>query len=178
MIDKTEQVPARVAVIGCGYWGKNLVRNFSDLGVLAAVCDDDPERVRQFVEQYKVGACTVDEVMRDSTIDAIAIATPAVTHSAIAGQALAAGKHVFVEKPLALDVDAAVELNELSIKQGQVLMVGHLLQYHPAFFTFCRTWLRGANWAVCAISILTGLTWAKSGARRTYYGASRPMTFP
>ena len=129
----TGQTPARVAVIGCGYWGRNLVRNFSDLGALAAVCDTDPEPARQFGEQYRVATPAFEEVLRDSGIDAVAIATPAVTHSDFARQALAAGKHVFVEKPVALNVDAAGELNTLARQQGRVLMVGHLLQYHPAF---------------------------------------------
>ena len=129
----TEQTTARVAVIGCGYWGRNLVRNFSDLGALAAVCDSDPELARQFGGQYRVGTPAFEEVLGDPGIDAVAIATPAVTHSAFARQALAAGKHVFVEKPVALDVDAAEALNTMAQQQGRVLMVGHLLQYHPAF---------------------------------------------
>ena len=122
-----------MAVIGCGYWGRNLVRNFSDLGALAAVCDSDPELARQFGGQYRVGTPAFEEVLRDPGLDAVAIATPAVTHSAFARQALAAGKHVFVEKPVALDVDAAEALNTMAQQQGRVLMVGHLLQYHPAF---------------------------------------------
>ena len=129
----TQQVSPRIAVIGCGYWGKNLVRNFAELGVLAAVCDENPERAQQFGHQYNVSTCTLEEALSATTIDAVAIATPAVTHSAVAKQALLAGKHVFVEKPVALDVNAAEELNELSKKQQRVLMVGHLLQYHPAF---------------------------------------------
>lgn len=139
----TEQPSARVAVIGCGYWGKNLVRNFSDLGVLAAVCDADPERAQQFGSRYDIRTSAFREILRDEAIDAIAIATPAVTHSDFARQALAAGKHVFVEKPVALDVDSAVELNELSQKQGRVLMVGHLLQYHPAFVRLKELVVRG-----------------------------------
>ena len=122
-----------MAVIGCGYWGRNLVRNFSDLGALAAVCDADPELARQFGGQYQVATPAFEEVLRDPGIDAVAIATPAVTHSSFARQALAAGKHVFVEKPIALNVDAAEELNTLAKQQGRVLMVGHLLQYHPVF---------------------------------------------
>ncbi len=129
----TEQALARVAVIGCGYWGRNLVRNFSDLGALAAVCDEDAELARQFGAKYGVSTPVFEQVIRDSAIDAVAIATPAATHAAVAEQALMAGKHVFVEKPLALDVGAAEGLNALSKKAGRVLMVGHLLQYHPAF---------------------------------------------
>ena len=133
MTDMTAQAPSRVAVIGCGYWGRNLVRNFSDLGALAAVCDTDPEQARQFGSRYAVETPGFEDVLLDSAIGAVAIATPAATHSAMAMRALAAGKHVFVEKPVALDVAAATELNELAKREGRVLMVGHLLQYHPAF---------------------------------------------
>ena len=129
----TEPTTAQVAVIGCGYWGRNLLRNFSDLGALAAVCDADTELARQFGAQYRVATPAFEEVLRDPGIDAVAIATPAVTHSSFARQALAAGKHVFVEKPVALDVDAAEALNTMAKQQERVLMVGHLLQYHPAF---------------------------------------------
>lgn len=122
-----------MAVIGCGYLGKNLVRNFSDLGALAAVCDTDPERAKRIAAQYTVYPRTFEEVIRDQAIDAVAIATPAETHSAITEKALLAGKHVFVEKPIALDVGTAEDLNRLSRKQARVLMVGHVLQYHPAF---------------------------------------------
>ncbi len=134
MMDSTEQAP-RVAVIGCGYWGRNLVRNFSDLGALAAVCDTDPELAQQFGAQYRVGAKAFEEILSDSGIGAVAIATPAVTHADFTGQALAAGKHVFVEKPIALNVGAAEDLNTLAKQNGRLLMVGHLLQYHPAFIT-------------------------------------------
>ena len=122
-----------MAVIGCGYWGRNLVRVFSDLGALAAVSDADPEAVRRFGAQYRVATPAFEEILHDSGIDAVAIATPAVTHADFAGQALAAGKHVFVEKPVALNVGAAEELNALAQQHNRVLMVGHLLHYHPAF---------------------------------------------
>ena len=129
----TEQAPVQVAVIGCGYWGRNLVRNFSDLGVLAAVCDEDPARARRLSDRYKVRTSTVEDVLGDADIGAVAIATPAETHAAITEEALLAGKHVFVEKPVALDVGTAEKLKRLSKQQARVLMVGHVLQYHPAF---------------------------------------------
>ena len=113
-----EQALPRIAVIGCGYWGKNLVRNFSDLGVLAAVCDENPERARQFGGQYNVSTHTFEEVIRDTNIDAVAIATPAETHSAITKKALLAGKHVFVEKPIAMDVGTAEDLNQVVEETG------------------------------------------------------------
>ena len=128
-----QQALPRVAVIGCGYWGNNLVRNFSDLGVLAAVCDENPAQARRLSGQYKVRTYTVEDVLGDTDIDAVAIATPAETHSAITEKALLAGKHVFVEKPVALDVGAAEKLKRLSKQRARVLMVGHVLQYHPAF---------------------------------------------
>ena len=129
----TARVSARVAVIGCGYWGRNLVRVFSELGALAAVCDADPELARRFGAQYRVATAEFEEVLQDPAIGALAIATPAVTHADFAGRTLAAGKHVFVEKPLALNVVAAEAVNTLAKRQGRVLMVGHLLQYHPVF---------------------------------------------
>ena len=129
----TEQARAQVAVIGCGYRGSNLVCNFSDLGVLAAVCDENPAQARRLSGRYKVRTYTVEDVLGDTDIDAVAIATPAETHSAITEKALLAGKHVFVEKPVALDVGAAEKLKRLSKQQARVLMVGHVLQYHPAF---------------------------------------------
>ncbi|MDE0284307.1 MAG: Gfo/Idh/MocA family oxidoreductase, partial [Gammaproteobacteria bacterium] len=79
----TEQTRAQVAVIGCGYWGSNLVRNFSDLGVLAAICDKNPDQARRLSGQYQVRTYTVEDVLGDTNIDAVAIATPAETHSAI-----------------------------------------------------------------------------------------------
>ena len=132
-MSKQQQKPVRVAVIGCGYWGRNLVRNFSDLGALSAVCDTDAELARKFGRQYNVRAVTLEDALQDAAIDALAIATPAVTHSGIAKKALSAGKHVFVEKPVALNVAAAEALNSLAKQQDKVLMVGHLLQYHPVF---------------------------------------------
>ena len=132
-MNRQQQNPTRIAVIGCGYWGRNLVRNFSDLGALAAVCDIEAELVQKFGRQYQVDTPTFDEVLRDSSIDAVAIATPAVTHSSFAEQALVVGKHVFVEKPVALNIAAGEALNSLAKRQDKVLMVGHLLQYHPVF---------------------------------------------
>src|SRR5437667_8588327 len=123
-----------VAVVGAGYWGKNLVRNFHDLGVLSVVCDanrsveagcrHDYENVR-FCQEY-------DAVLTAPSIDAVALATPAVTHFEMAKAALEAGKDVFVEKPLAIDVKHGEQLVALSAARGRILMVGHILRYHPA----------------------------------------------
>ncbi len=125
----------RIAVIGVGYWGRNLVRNFSVLGVLAGVCEPE-ESVRAMVrETYPDVAVHVQPgaLFADTEIGGVVIATPAEMHGALTRQALEAGKHVFVEKPLCLDVDEATELKKLADEKGLVLMVGHLLLYHPAF---------------------------------------------
>jgi UDP-2-acetamido-3-amino-2,3-dideoxy-glucuronate N-acetyltransferase len=123
-----------VAVVGSGYWGKNLVRNFNELGALHTVCDSNPETLRCFQEKYpdKNFQTSIQAVLLNSDIDAIVIATPAETHFDLAKSALQAGKHVFVEKPLALIVREAQILKQLAIRENLKLMVGHILLYHPA----------------------------------------------
>ena len=127
----------RVAVLGTGYWGKNILRNLNDLGSLAAFCDTNPHVRAEFVTQYPKAEAyaSPEEILADPTIEAVAIATPAATHGEMAKSALLAGKHVFVEKPLCLDYDEALELNRLADDRDLVLMVGHLLLYHPAFLS-------------------------------------------
>jgi UDP-2-acetamido-3-amino-2,3-dideoxy-glucuronate N-acetyltransferase len=129
---KSSNPPQRNAVIGCGYWGKNLIRNFANLGALSAVSDINPESAAKYASEYGVEALSFDQVL-DSNIPSLVIATPAELHYKLARQGLEAGKHVFVEKPLALAAREAEELCQLAEHKGQVLMVGHLLQYHPAF---------------------------------------------
>ena len=125
----------RVAVVGVGYWGRNLLRNFDALGALAAFCDLREEARAEFASLYPDARpySGLDDLLGDDTIDAVAIATPAATHAELAGRALAAGKHVFVEKPLALDLAEGRALGEQADRAGLTLMVGHLLLYHPAF---------------------------------------------
>jgi predicted dehydrogenase/acetyltransferase-like isoleucine patch superfamily enzyme len=125
--------PPRVAVLGCGYWGRNLVRAFNDLGVLTAIHDPDPGVVADIRETYPVPAMEFHDIMDDPSIEAVVIATPAATHFAIADAALHANKHVFVEKPLALAVRDASILCRMADESSRVLMVGHLMRYHPAF---------------------------------------------
>jgi UDP-2-acetamido-3-amino-2,3-dideoxy-glucuronate N-acetyltransferase len=120
------------AVIGCGYWGKNLVRNFANIGALGAVCDPNPKTAQGFADQYDVPAMRFEEVL-ESDLPAIAIAAPAELHYKLVHEALEAGKHVYVEKPLALVAREGEELCKLADRKSLVLMVGHLLQYHPAF---------------------------------------------
>ncbi|MEM7300010.1 MAG: Gfo/Idh/MocA family oxidoreductase [Pseudomonadota bacterium] len=123
----------RVAQVGCGYWGKNLVRNFSEIGALEAVSDLDPETTERFASQYSVRGMTFADVMSEPTIDAVAFATPAPLHASQARLAMENGKHVFLEKPLALTTEDALELKSVIAETGRTLMVGHLLQYHPIF---------------------------------------------
>lgn len=124
-----------VAVIGSGYWGKNLVRNFFQLGALKLICDKDESLLSGFKKQYRgVDTClALAEVLRRQDIEGVVIATPAETHFNLAREALLAAKNVYVEKPLVLDEAEARELIRLAEEQGRVLMVGHLLQYHPVF---------------------------------------------
>jgi UDP-2-acetamido-3-amino-2,3-dideoxy-glucuronate N-acetyltransferase len=124
----------KVAVIGMGYWGKNLVRNFHDLGALALVCDLDRSIEMQCREKYgEVRFCReFSTVLSDPSITAVAVATPAVTHYEMAKAALEAGKDVFVEKPLATEVEQGAELWRLAAANDRVVMVGHILRYHPA----------------------------------------------
>src|SRR5436309_2679394 len=124
----------RVAVVGVGYWGKNLVRNFYELGALEALCDADRSLEGTYQRSYEgVRFCSeFSEVLSDSSIDAVALATPAVKHYEMAKAALEAGKDVLVEKPLAIDVKHGEELVKLAEAKQRILMVGHILRYHPA----------------------------------------------
>src|SRR5882724_9614311 len=124
----------KVAVVGMGYWGRNLVRNFHELGALAIVCDSDQAVEAQCREKYSgVRFCPeFSAVLSDPDITAVALATPAVSHYEMAKAAMAAGKDVFVEKPLAIQVEQGVELQRLAESSKRVLMVGHILRYHPA----------------------------------------------
>lgn len=124
----------RVAVVGCGNWGKNLVRNFAQLGALAAICDSDEKRLALAKQENKDLRTTTDlqTLLDDPEISAIVVASPSDTHFDLAKRALLANKHVYVEKPLARDVNHARELDALATERNLVLMVGHLLLYHPA----------------------------------------------
>src|SRR5215469_14290199 len=122
-----------IGVVGCGYWGKNLVRNFAELGCLAAACDTDRARISEMRAAYGVPVTdSFEEILSSDEIRAVAIAAPASQHFTLAKEAMLAGKDVFVEKPLALRVEEGEELVELARKRSRILMVGHLLHYHPA----------------------------------------------
>jgi UDP-2-acetamido-3-amino-2,3-dideoxy-glucuronate N-acetyltransferase len=125
---------AQIAVVGMGYWGKNLVRNFFELGALAAVCDSNAAVEEALKRDYKGVRyfSSFEAVLADRDIAAVALASPAVTHYQMARAALEAGKDVYVEKPLAIEVKEGRELVELAERKKRILMVGHILRYHPA----------------------------------------------
>ncbi|HOD72913.1 MAG TPA: Gfo/Idh/MocA family oxidoreductase, partial [Deltaproteobacteria bacterium] len=125
----------RIAVVGAGYWGKNLVRNYAELESLAAVCDSNAKALAPFADSYPGAECVTSfqDLVKRKDIDAVAIAAPAEMHFSLAREALLSGKDVFVEKPLALSLSDAHELKDIAEKHDRVLMVGHLLQYHSAF---------------------------------------------
>jgi len=124
----------KVVVVGCGYWGKNLVRNFRELDALAGVCDAT-EKGRELAASI-APACNVysdlDQALTSDDARGVVIATPAETHYEVAKQALAAGKDVFVEKPLAINYQDGAKLVKRAGAAGRILMVGHVLEYHPA----------------------------------------------
>ena len=125
-----------IACVGAGYWGKNLVRVFRDLPDvhLRQVCDADPA-IRNAIQRQFPEVATgsdYDLLLQDEALDAVVLAVPAVHHYELARQALERGKHVYVEKPMTLNAVDAERLVELAAARDRVLMVGHLLEYHPA----------------------------------------------
>ncbi len=124
-----------IAVIGSGYWGKNLVRNYHQIGALKLICDKNETVLSSFQEQYPgVDTCmALNDTLSREDIQGIVIATPAETHYILAREALLAGKHVYIEKPLVLKEEDGQDLIRLAKEKDLVLMVGHLLQYHPVF---------------------------------------------
>ncbi|WP_320171782.1 Gfo/Idh/MocA family oxidoreductase [Maridesulfovibrio sp.] len=125
----------QIAVVGSGYWGKNLVRNYARTGSLKMICDTNKDTLDTFRAQYPdiETVLSYSEVLSSEEIDGVVIATPAETHFNLAKEALLAGKHVYVEKPLVLSEKDAEELIGIAQKNNLILMVGHLLQYHPIF---------------------------------------------
>lgn len=123
----------KICVVGAGYWGKNFVRVLNSLGVLHCICDKNKQRLDE-----KFGAVDVEkttnfnDVLQNNEIDAVVIATPSETHHELTKQALNVGKDVLVEKPMSLDLVQARELVEIAERRKRILMVGHLLRYHPA----------------------------------------------
>ena len=125
---------SKLGIIGGGYWGKNLIRDFVKLNDLHTVCDIDDDALSKIRENYE-GVFTTknfDTLLKTTAITRVCIALPAHMHYEYVKKALLANKDVYVEKPFTLNVDKAKELTQLAKDKGKILMVGHLLQYHPA----------------------------------------------
>ncbi len=125
--------PPTVGIAGLGPWGSNLARNFNELARLAWACDADEAKLASAAARYPAARPTTrfEDLLEDESVDAVVVATPVPTHAELARKALAAGKHVFVEKPMALAAEDAEELVAIAEERGLVLMPGHLLLYHP-----------------------------------------------
>ncbi len=123
-----------IGLAGLGYWGKNILRNLYELGVLHTACDSDRDIISEKKEQFPniYYSTSFEDILQNSDIKAVTIATPAATHYKLVKQSLLSGKDVFVEKPLALTVKEGQELVDIAEREKRVLMVGHILQYHKA----------------------------------------------
>lgn len=124
----------KIAVIGCGVWGRNIVRNFYNLNVLDTVCDIDDENLNKVTQEYAGVKVTKDfnDIINNPEITGVAVVTPSHTHYKMVKAMLLAGKNVYVEKPISTVAEEAKDLTNLANERGLVLMVGHLLLYHPA----------------------------------------------
>lgn len=134
-----------IGIVGAGHWGANLIRNYAEMGKLAAVCDQDSALLQQISKNYPAVVIYSDfqSFLRDGQVKAVVIATPPATHYHLAQACLSAGKPTFVEKPLCLEVEDAEKLVKLANEKQLPLMVGHLLHYHPAFDALQKLVLSG-----------------------------------
>ncbi|MEW6267180.1 MAG: Gfo/Idh/MocA family oxidoreductase [Thermodesulfobacteriota bacterium] len=127
-------VDPKLAVVGTGYWGRNLVRNIHKLGALKTICDTNTGVLAEMLKSCPgaAGATSLGEVLTDPEVAGVVLATPAETHAALVKECLLAGKDVFVEKPICLSAEEGAKLTSLARQKKLILMVGHLLWYHPA----------------------------------------------
>ncbi len=123
----------KIALIGCGNWGKNIARNLHQMGVLACIYDLNIKLSEKLSYEYSLPTLELNKIFKDQNINAIVIASPAITHKDLATEALKNDKDVFIEKPYCLSLPDAQKLSELAANKNKVLMVGHLLNYHNAF---------------------------------------------
>jgi predicted dehydrogenase len=143
----------QVAVLGCGHWGQNLVRNFNALGALSGVFDpfdSGKQKAAELAPEARIFG-QYSDVLADPEIQAVVIATPAETHYTLTKAALENGKDVFVEKPLCIHYRDGLELHHLAQREGRILMVGHLLEYHPAVLGLRQLITSGDLGKVCYI---------------------------
>lgn len=128
----------RIAVIGCGQWGQNHVRTLHELGALAAIADGNSVRATELAERFGVPHMPTGDIIDATEIDAVVLALPPRLHGPMGRAALLAGKDVLIEKPIALDVDDARATAEIAGRTGRLLMVGHVLRFHPVFEKLCE----------------------------------------
>lgn len=128
------EIKKNIAMAGLGYWGKNILRNLSEMDVLAVACDVSQEIIRQRQREFPriTYTSSFGDILANSDIKAVVISTPVATHYELVKKALNAGKDVFIEKPLALTYSMGQELLNIAKAKDKILMVGHILQYHPA----------------------------------------------
>lgn len=145
-----------LGVVGCGYWGPNLIRNFNAFGDcrLKSVCDLSDARLRHMQELYPSVVATrrFEDLVEDPELDAVVIATSVRSHYPMAKQALSAGKHVFIEKPMAASVAQCVELNEMAARRGLLIMVGHTFLYSSPVRKIKEIVDRGEIGSLCYVS--------------------------
>ncbi len=134
--DDVNNTSMKTAVIGAGRWGTNYLRTFAEIGIeVKWICTRSEETMKKAADAAKLKAKATtkyEDILKDKEVDAVAIVTPGSTHHKIAKDALKAGKHVLVEKPLALNLKDAKELVDIAGKKGRILMVGHLHRFNPA----------------------------------------------
>ena len=132
--DKGLSTVPQIALVGCGYWGKNLCRNFHALGALSTVVDatENGQATARSIAPNAIISNNFDDILGADQIQGVGLATPAETHADLAIQAMRSGKDVFVEKPMALSISDAEEMQKVALETDRILMVGHLLEYHPA----------------------------------------------
>ena len=161
----------RVAIVGCGYWGQNLIRNFAESAdvEVTAVCDFNLPTLARTKRRYPTVELKQDfqQILSDSSIHAVVIATPASTHYPFAHQALRAGKHVLVEKPLATSTQQVLELMELAEKHDRTLMVDHTFIYTGA--------VRHMRSMIDAGEMVTFFTSTRSGSALGWYRATSTL---
>ncbi|MGN6550632.1 MAG: Gfo/Idh/MocA family protein [Pararhizobium sp.] len=138
----------RIAVLGCGYWGRNHARTLQALGALAAVSDHNPAHAEEAGKAFGARIVATDALFDDPGIDAIVMALPPQDHAENALRAIAAGRHVLVEKPIALTVADATRIVDAAEQAGVVAMTGHVLRYHPAFEKMAALLADGALGAI------------------------------
>ena len=122
-----------IALVGCGNWGKNIARNLHQMGSLRYIYDSNVKLSEKLSYDYSLATLELNKIFKDQNINAIVIASPAITHKDMAIKALKNGKDVFIEKPFCLSLPDAQKLSELATNKNRILMVGHLLNYHNAF---------------------------------------------